>query len=495
MAGGAAQLRRCAGMHGPAVLAPHQGEGILGEIRGNAGIDPLDLAGPALKGGVQLAAQQGHVAAADQCCSLAALGEIVQVAIAPGQLLDQHGLLLHDPVRLPPAAIVQLLQLGRRPAPLQHHFLQQLTLPGAVGAGGSAAQGLADLEVETASHQFQPVELSPGQQILFQPAVDHDVGVQLVDVQPVAVDGFLVEVAQGANVGVFAGVDFGQQELQGGLVGRVDGLVQLPDARADELSGGNPLDAAKVEGLLGVHIALVGQGGGVVLVVALFGGGHQPPDGNASRQQQTGAIELVQQQIVLAAAAVLGSDPGLTAAVELPALHQKAVQILAQLPAAPLAEGVRLLLQQLALGRGQLGGVADPQVQIGALGLPQRAGGANQEQRLEGRLGQGPVAVDKAAGQLAHPAEVLAVGGIAGHSRRAEPGGVAGQHGVVAVKQQGQQVEQQAAARAETASSTLQPLRIDLQKAPPEGGQNLAVQALVDGRSHGQMIDQGFQYR
>jgi hypothetical protein len=76
---------------GPAPLARcvHQGQGVFGQVRGDARVDELDLAGLALEGGIQASAQHVEVALVDQADGLVVAGKLGQEAVAVVQLVDQ----------------------------------------------------------------------------------------------------------------------------------------------------------------------------------------------------------------------------------------------------------------------------------------------------------------------------------------------------------------------------------------------------------------------
>lgn len=76
---------------------------------------------------------------------------------------------------------------------------------------------------------------------------------------------------------MLAGVGLGEQQLEQRLVGRIDGLGQLPEAGADELPGGDVRQVAEVEHLFGADEAFAEQGPAVFVVAPFMGRRHQPP--------------------------------------------------------------------------------------------------------------------------------------------------------------------------------------------------------------------------
>lgn len=72
---------------------------------------------------------------------------------------------------------------------------------------------------------------------------------------------------------MLAGVGLGEQQLEQRLVGRIDGLGQLPEAGADELPGGDVRQVAEVEHLFGADEAFAEQGPAVFVVAPFMAGG------------------------------------------------------------------------------------------------------------------------------------------------------------------------------------------------------------------------------
>src|SRR5690606_5556738 len=220
-----------------------------------------------------------------------------------------------DLADFPLAAAVEHRQLTLVPLPLAGQALQQTTLPALAAVAWRTADLLVGLQIEAAANQFESLEFAAGCQVLLQSAIDHDVGVQLVEVEAVGVDRLLVAQRQTLHGRVFAGVDLGQQQLEYRLVGRLDALVQLPHACADELARWNPRQMAEVEHLFGTQEALRKQGVHVLAVATFLVDRHQPPERRASAEPDGGAVELVEQQVVLGGAAVVGGQVRLTVAL------------------------------------------------------------------------------------------------------------------------------------------------------------------------------------
>ena len=88
-------------------------------------------------------------------------------------------------------------------------------------------------------------------------AVGDDVGVEVVQVESVGIHRLFEIEAQTAHLRVFAGVDLNQQQLEQRFVGRLDGLVQLPEARAEVLARRDAGETAKIQYFVAAHETLV----------------------------------------------------------------------------------------------------------------------------------------------------------------------------------------------------------------------------------------------
>ncbi len=144
------------------------------------------------------------------------------------------------------------------------------------------------------------------------------------------IDGLLEIQRQAAQLRVPAGIDLHQQQLEQRLVRRVDGLVQLPQAGADELAWRYLAEMAEIEHLVGAHEALGQQRRHVIVVAMLLVVGHQPPQWRSPAEPQRGAVELVEQQIMLRGAAVVGGQLGVALALgETFGVDQKEVRLAA----------------------------------------------------------------------------------------------------------------------------------------------------------------------
>src|SRR5690606_14262240 len=230
-------------------------------------------------------------------------------AIAVGQLVDQYAALGSDLAHLPLAAAVEHAELAILPAPFAGQALQKQALP-ALGATASrwTADLLVHLQIQAAADQLESFQVAPRAQVLLKAAVDDDVGVEFVEVQTAFEDRLLAAQRQAFDLRVLAGVDLGEQQLERGLVRRLDARVQLPHAGTDEFFRRNACQMAKVEHILGAYETLAQQDAAVILIARLLVDRHQPPDRCAPAEPDGGAVELVEQQVVLGRAAVIGGQ-------------------------------------------------------------------------------------------------------------------------------------------------------------------------------------------
>ncbi|MCY1353110.1 hypothetical protein D9M69_394410 [compost metagenome] len=467
--------------------AVDQGEVVLGEVRGDPRVDELDLAGLALEGRVQAPAEHAEVAAVERAGDLLVAGELGEEAVAVGQLVDQHAPLAADLADLPLAAAVELGQVPRRPGPGRGQALEQQALPALAAVARRAAELLADLQVQAAADQLQALALAASGQVLLQAAVDHDVGVELVEVQAVGEHRLLEAQGQAFHLRVLAGVDLGEQQLEHRLVGRLDALEQLPHAGADEFAGRDVRQVAEVQHLLGADETLGEQRLAVLDVARLLVYRHQPPERGAPGEPDGGAVELVEQQVVLGGAAVVGGQPRFAgAAGEARRVDQEAVHL--------GALGRRPGFQQLALAAqfGERGGrqlrvVADPQVHVADLGLRHGAQAAHQEQAVDRSLRLAAEAalrlVDERAGQPLRFGEQSLVRLEAAQPGRGAGRRITGQQRMVDVEQQRQQAQDQLLAHRQRLLGAQQAALVDLEEARAQLRQHLAVDAVVDVRA------------
>ncbi len=366
----------------PAVRRLDQGQGVLGQVWGDAGVDHFDLAGAALEGRIKASAQHIQIALVGAAAGVLGAGEFAEEAIAVVQFGHQFTALDGNLLHFPLVATVQQGQLALVPAPLVGQALQQPALP-AIGPG-RVAEFLVHLQVQAAPHQLQARVFATLQQVMLDAPVHHHVGVQLVEVELVGEHCLLVVQAQAAYGGVFAGIGLGQQQLEQRLVGRVDAFEQLPQASADELAGRNVRQVAEVEGVLAANETFGQQCLGIGVVIVLLVDRHQPPQWCAPGQPDSSAVELVQQQVVLGGTAIVGTELALALALgETLRVDQEEVCLGTQ--------AFRPCLQQLAFAAqftqqlvGQAGRMAHPQVHVALLGLRQRAQAAHQEQAVDG---------------------------------------------------------------------------------------------------------------
>ena len=273
-------------------------------------------------------------------------------------------------------------------------------------------------------------------------------------------------------------VDLEQQQFEYRFVGRVDGLVELPDAGAEELACRQLRDTPEIHQPGTARVALAHQVAAVLVVVLLVPRRDQPPCRHATGQQDRGAIELVEQQVVLRRPAVLAGKRVTLAALEFLAVHQEQVRF--------QPDAVRPLLQQHGLARQQrellaaeLLGVTDPDIEVAAVGVPQRARAAHQVDRVQAGLGYGKALRAEAEREPPGLCELRGRGRVAADAAGGVLRDVARQGGVIDVQQQRQQVEELALARCQHAAHALEPRGADRAKAREQPTQLLAVYAFV----------------
>ncbi|MNM74200.1 hypothetical protein D3C81_859540 [compost metagenome] len=292
-----------------------QRQGVFGEVRGDARIDHFDLAGAALEGGIQTAAQYIEIALVGAADGVLVLGKLNEEAVAVVQFGHQLTALDGHLADLPQAATVEQRQLPLVPAPRFYQPLQQLPLPAIGARAAQAAQLLVDLQVQAAPHQFQARGLATLLQIVFDAPIDHHVGVELVEIESVGEHRLFIVQAQAAPGGVLAGVGFGEQQFQQRLVRRVDAFEQLPQPGPDELAWRYVGQIAEVEDVLLTDEALAQQRLGVGVIVVLLVDRHQPPQWGTPGQPDGGTVELVEQQVVLGGAAVVRAELAIASAL------------------------------------------------------------------------------------------------------------------------------------------------------------------------------------
>ena len=255
----------------------HQCQCVFGQVRGDARIDELDLAGLALEGGIQTTAEHVQVALVDHADRLLRAGKLSEKPVAVIELVDQRAAFSGDLSDFPLAATVEQRQVAFVPAPFLGQSLQQHVLP----TGGTLACGagelFVDLQIQAAPHQFQTLRFVPGVEVLFYASVHNHVRVQLVEVELVGEDRLFEAQTQTLPVRMFAGIDLDQQQFEHRLVRRLNAFKQLPQACANELPRWNVRHMTEVEHLFGPDEAL-GQQRVDVLAVPLFVvDRHQPP--------------------------------------------------------------------------------------------------------------------------------------------------------------------------------------------------------------------------
>ena len=456
----------------------HQGQSVFGQVRGDAGVDELDLAGLALERRIQAAAQYIEFAFIDRAGGVFAAGELGEEAVAVVQLIDQSTALGGDLAHFPLAAAVQQGQLARVPAPLMRQAFQQLPLP--TGGALAGAELAVDLQVQAAAHQFQALQLVAGLEVFLDAAVDHDVRVQLIQVYLMAEHRLFEAQAQAAHVRVFACVDLGQQQLEHRLVGRLDALEQLPQPGPDKLPWRNMSQMAEVEGFIGADKTLGHQGVSKFGVAAFFVDRHQPPDGRAPGQPDRGAIELIQQQVVLGGAAVVGTQLRIAITQHKARRVDQEEMRFGAHAQGPGFQQLALFAQLGQLGLVQVGGVAHPHVHIALIGLGQRAQAAHQEQTVDRRRRVAVARfIGKRAGQALGIGQGLGVRFEIRQPGRRAAGDVAWQQRVIDVEKQRQQGQHALLTWRQPLDGPGHAALIEGHETRAQLGQHLAVDAFV----------------
>ncbi|MNV06235.1 hypothetical protein D3C71_966040 [compost metagenome] len=233
----------------------HQRQGVFGQVRGDAGVDELDLVRLAFEGRIQASTEHAEVALVDQADGLFVAGELGQEAVAVIQLVDQGPALRADLADFPLAATIEQGQLAMIPLPFVGQAFEQRALP-ALGATAVAGELAIDLQVQRTPHQLQPLRFVAANQVFLDAPVHHDVRVQFIEVEPVGKHRLLEAQAQALDPGMFAGVNLGQQQLEHRLVGRLDALEQLPEPGTNELARRDKGQVAQVECFVGANKAL-----------------------------------------------------------------------------------------------------------------------------------------------------------------------------------------------------------------------------------------------
>ena len=90
---------------------------------------------------------------------------------------------------------------GCVPSSRRNQLFHQSALPGFAIGAARPGQGFSHFEIETPPDQFQPLGFVAPKQIILQLAVDHDIGVQLIDIQMAIINGTLEAGTEGFYLG------------------------------------------------------------------------------------------------------------------------------------------------------------------------------------------------------------------------------------------------------------------------------------------------------
>jgi len=267
--------------HLPLVFAAVEAHLGLGEVRGDARVDRLDLARFALEGDVQFAPQEVQVGGGDGGLLAVAAGELGEEQVGVAQAFHQGAPFLANLVVLPCLASVEALQRRLVPAPLGDQALHEVAAP-VRGAGLRVGEARIHLDVEAAADQLQEVGRVLFAGVAFQALQEEAVGVESVGVGLAVVQALLEFGGQQAGVGEFLGVGLQQGDLEERFVGGGEALVQLPQGGAEEFAGGDAPEPAQVDDLAPGEVAGGHQAWGVVVVVFFVLGGDEPPGGRTT---------------------------------------------------------------------------------------------------------------------------------------------------------------------------------------------------------------------
>ncbi len=157
-----------------------------------------------------------------------------------------------------------------------------------------AAEFFIHFEVQAAADQLQALVLAATFEVFLQAAVHHDIRVQLIDIHAIGKHRLLEAQRQAFDLGVFAGIHLGEQQLEHRFVGRLDALEQLPHPRTNKFGRWDARQVAEVEHILCADKALLQQCAGVVRVARFFIDRHQPPKRRASAEPDGSAVELIE---------------------------------------------------------------------------------------------------------------------------------------------------------------------------------------------------------
>ena len=279
---------------------------MLGQVAGTIALEDFHLVRTAFEGRLQPPSQEVELAQVGAAGRVMRARELHQEPVAAAELGHPFAALQGNLVHPPGRATIEHGQLRVSPSPLVGQAAQQAALP-AFGAP-LFAELAVHFQVQAAPHQFQPSLLTALHQVALDPSVDHDIRVETVKVELIGEDRLLVVQAQAPHGGVFAGIGFGQQQLEQGLVRGIDALEQLPKPGADEFVAWDLRQVTQVQGFPRAYETLCQQGLGVGRVAALLVGRHQPPQRRPPCQPKGRAVELVQQKIMLRSAAIVGAE-------------------------------------------------------------------------------------------------------------------------------------------------------------------------------------------
>ena len=161
--------------------------------------------------------------------------------------------------------------------------------------GEGAGQLAVNLQIQTAAHQLQPLDVAPRLEVLLNAPVHHHIRVEFIEVQLMGIHRLLEAQAQALHLRVFTGIHLDQQQFEHRLVGRLNPFEQLPQPGPHEFAGRDVCQMPQVDGFVSPNKTLGEQGVGKFGVVGLFIRRHPPPHRRTPREPNGGAIKLIQQ--------------------------------------------------------------------------------------------------------------------------------------------------------------------------------------------------------
>ena len=203
------------------------------QIRRNLRVHQRHFARQRFKGRIQLTRQHADILRTGGDAEVIAPCETDQITIALHHRIEQFVVRLAHFINFPVRPVVEHHQTLFIPAPRVDQLADDFATP--ADAGALAAEFFAHFQVEAAAHQVETSFIFNGLQVGGHALQHHAVGVESEGDDLAVVQALFDIFRQQAVVGVFPGVGFQQQRFQHRFIGRVDTLIQLPQAGAEVL--------------------------------------------------------------------------------------------------------------------------------------------------------------------------------------------------------------------------------------------------------------------